>query len=572
MPIFALAAVAVGWRAWYAVQFSQLLDCGNCLVAPAIFNEAQPFLMLLCLAWATSRWLPHAAIAVRAATVAVLCLSWADIAAQRAFATRLSWYEVRKFWNEAGTLLDFAAIIATGIPQALLATLGITAVLLILGRYLARQGANPSGRVAAWGACLLTAGLLVPGADTHRYYVRGSLSTFMQTPTRHTPYPADWRTNHGGELQSPQGQTCHPPQAPLGVNRVVLIVVESLSSYQSQGYGGIYDWTPRLDEWARKGWKFTRFLANGKTTEDGLYALLTGHNPIPAPGLDSIYAQPLDGSATLPAMLARHGFHTAFLTSGDLGFMQKGAWLNRVGFDEIEGHEAPFYDGHQRYHFGAVQDDVLYGRALQWMADRTQGTPAPYLLVLETVSSHQPYYDPVHRRISTEGAFRYTDAALGRFIDRLHATGFLDTGLLIVTSDHRAMVPATADERSNMGRRHLSRIPLLLLGQGIPAGRTEAAHAYSQQDLLPSLAAMLTGQAPCTPPWQGIFTPTMAAPPACVASSRAPQPDSIFLQCGKQDREVRLDAQHTRYLHSPGDPAYLRLIHAQRLGTAAPTP
>ncbi len=559
LAVVALALVAIGWRAWYAVQFSQLLDCGNCLVAPSALNEAQPFLALLCLTWAAGRWWPRGALAVRIAVVAVLCISWADIATQRTFATRLSWYEIRKFWNEAATLLDFAKILSPGVGHALLAALAAATVLLALGCYVAKGRPRIPGRIAALGVCVLTVGALAPGADTHQYYVRGSLPTFWQTPTRHTFYPSNWQPPH----PSAAALTCHPPQQSLDVTQVVLVIVESLSSYQSQSFGGIHDWTPQLDHWARSGWKFTHFLANGKTTEDGLYALLTGRNPIPAPGLDTVYAQPLDTAATLPSILERNGYHTAFLTTGDLAFMHKGDWLRRVGFDEIEGHDAPYYNGHPRYHFGAAKDDALYGRALEWMDQRPQDK---YLLTLETVSSHQPFLDPESGKISAEGAFRYADAALGRFVSQMQAKGFFEKGLLIIASDHRAMVPATAREKASLGPRHLSRVPFVLLGKGVPQGRVEEAHAYSQQDVLPSLSIMLTGQAPCTPPWQGIFTPSQQMPASCIASSRASQPDSIFLQCGaREDHEVILDAEHTRYQQeSSGSPAYVDLIHTQR--------
>ena len=488
LPVIALIGAAIGWRAWYAVQFSQLLDCDHCLVAPTILNEAQPFLVLLCIAWAVGRWLPRWAVVVRIATVAALCVSWGDIAAQRAFATRLNWYEIRKFWNEADTLLDFARVLASSMPHPLLTALvalGALALVYALGRYLATTGTRVSGRGAALGAILIAASLLASEAGTHQFYVRGSLPTFWHTSTRHTPYPAGWQPPHASAPQPAQERTCHPPQTPQDIPRVILVIVESLSSYQSQGFGGIHDWTPHLDRWAQSGWKFNHFLANGKTTEDGLYALLTGRNPLPAPGLDSIYAQPLDRHATLPSLLGRHGFHTAFLTSGDLGFMHKGDWLRRVGFDEIEGHQAPFYDGHQRYHFGAAKDDVLYARALQWMSERAQGQ---YFLTLETVSTHQPFFDPENNRASAQGAFRYADAALDRFIRQLQSSGFLDNGLLIVTSDHRAMVPASADEKERLGPRHLSRTPLLLLGRGI-APRQEAT------PLLPARPSALPGPA-----------------------------------------------------------------------------
>lgn len=208
LPVIALIGAAIGWRAWYAVQFSQLLDCGNCLVAPTIFNEAQPFLALLCMAWAVGKWLPRWAVVVRIATLAALCISWGDIAAQRAFATRLTWYEIRKFWTEADTLLDFARVLASNTPYPLLTTLvglGALALMYVLGRYLATTGTRVSGRMAALGAALLSASLLASEANTHQFYVRGSLPTFWHTSTRQTPYPAGWHPS-----PSAQERTCHP--------------------------------------------------------------------------------------------------------------------------------------------------------------------------------------------------------------------------------------------------------------------------------------------------------------------------------------------------------------------------
>ncbi len=242
LPVIALIGAAIGWRAWYAVQFSQLLDCGNCLVAPTIFNEAQPFLALLCMAWAVGKWLPRWAVAVRIATLVALCISWGDIAAQRAFATRLTWYEIRKFWTEADTLLDFARVLASNTPYPLLTTLvglGALALMYVLGRYLATTGTRVSGRMAALGAALLSASLLASEANTHQFYVRGSLPTFWHTSTRQTPYPAGWHPS-----PSAQERTCHPPQTPQDIPRVILVIVESLSSYQSQGFGGTHHWPP----------------------------------------------------------------------------------------------------------------------------------------------------------------------------------------------------------------------------------------------------------------------------------------------------------------------------------------
>ena len=64
---------------------------------------------------------------------------------------------------------------------------------------------------------------------------------------------------------------------------IVLVIVESLSSYHSALLGG-NGWTPELDRIAGHSRWFTNFHANGFTTDHGLIALFTGKAPLPSVG------------------------------------------------------------------------------------------------------------------------------------------------------------------------------------------------------------------------------------------------------------------------------------------------
>ncbi len=164
---------------------------------------------------------------------------------------------------------------------------------------------------------------------------------------------------------------------------MVMVVLEGFSMYHSRFFSGLADFTPNLDRIAANHTAFTRFWANGFTTENGLIALLGGQ--VPTPGPDQIVfggGFAFDGFSDLPHSLPRqfgsHGYQSAFLTAGDLSFSGKGAWLDELGFDELIGHDDPFFDGWPRLHFNAAPDSALYLRALHWLDEQPRTSPSSW--------------------------------------------------------------------------------------------------------------------------------------------------------------------------------------------------
>lgn len=545
-------------------EYSLMLDCGGCLERGAFWRELELLLWLICADLVARRWLPRWAWLVRVLVVGVLVICVLDWWVQKNFFMRLDWREVQKFWGELDSAAFFLRLLtqqvwwkALGVVCAAVAMLGVCAC------YVLQRRQFPGWCLAVALPLLLLCLWLSPGPQYHEVYVRHALSAFFNPPTVHRVYSPAWIDQNMPRLRDVARQrVCvKPAVAQPRPDKVVLVVVESLSNYQSRAYGGVHDWTPQLDRWSARGRQFTHFLANGKTTEDGLFALLTGQIPIVQNGQRNMYASGLEPARpTLPQILHEAGYHTAFMTSGNLSFMDKQTWLQKVGFQTISGHDDPFYEGLPRYHFDAAWDEALYAHALQWMRQQ-QG---PYFLVLETVSTHQPYFDPVAKKNSMEGAFRYADAALGDFLDTLERDGFLADGLVIVTSDHRAMVPASAQERQQLGEDHLSRVPLLMLGYKV--GVAQESGAFSQQDLLPSLQHLLVPEEVCLYPGQGLlWNMPGAAPAQCIFMVRAQAPDSEFLRCEGKTFEIRLDGENTQYVGEQGPSQYIDAVHVQRL-------
>ncbi len=174
---------------------------------------------------------------------------------------------------------------------------------------------------------------------------------------------------------------------------VILLIIESLSAYQSKAYGGIYDWTPELDRISSEGVVFGNMHANGFATNEGLIGILGGvrlYSPFSHLFQAVVPFETAWGlEQTVPREFNQAGYHTAFLTLGSLGITRKGEWLKDLGFQETEGSENPFYRNWPVVQYKAAADEALYARSLDWIENRPAGQP--WLLTLLTISMHQPY-------------------------------------------------------------------------------------------------------------------------------------------------------------------------------------
>ncbi len=329
---------------------------------------------------------------------------------------------------------------------------------------------------------------------------------------------------------------------------VVLVLVESLSSYQSDYFSGLNDWTPGLDSLARRGRAFTRFYANGATTAAGLIATLAGRDPLPLTRSATRHAWGdafvgyYEVSDALPELLAASGYHTEFLTTGDLSFVDKSSWLGAIGFAFMEGHESPAYAGYRRYMFSAAPDEALYARAAVRI-DSLSDAGQPFFVTLETVTTHPPFEDPVTGRISEELSFRYADRQLASFARRLASSGFLEHGMLLIMGDHRAMMPVSDREQAWGGRGTVARVPFVALGAGIRPGRVAAP--FSQHDLRPSLQRLLQGRS-CMRADEGDLFAAVPAPPAWILHVRGDERDVVDAYRTGDWTAVRLDGDETR--------------------------
>lgn len=294
---------------------------------------------------------------------------------------------------------------------------------------------------------------------------------------------------------------------------ILVVMVESLASYQSNYFSGIKDWTPNLDKIAESNINIKNFISNGFVTEDAEISILTGLFPIYAPKVKAnLGSTAFQGfysiKNSLPNYLNKKGYSTQFMTSSDLNFSNTGEWAKSIGFKYIEGSKHPFYNNKRRYHFDAVADEYLFKRVLTKIENNKKDTP--YFIFVKTVSSHIPFLNPEDNTYSEEKTIRYVDKQLGLLYKNLKKINFFYNGLLIIVGDHHPMVPIKKEQIDKYGLISAGlRVPFIAsLGDTKKETINENFH---QVDIYNSIKN-LTSKESCTSSWMGDFLSTPYTP------------------------------------------------------------
>ena len=273
--------------------------------------------------------------------------------------------------------------------------------------------------------------------------------------------------------------------APIARTRrdIVLVIVESLSSADSHRTSGLRNILPRFDALSRKGMLFRNFFANFEASEGGIVALLSGVPPLHFPTATTDTLGEYSSQRSIIATFRRSGYHAEFLTSVPLQFISMDTYARSPlgGFAAAAGqHEIARFKDAPRYAFQSPPDHLLYEELLARLDTRPNGQPV--FMAVVTASSHLPYVDPLRRGDTEENAWAYVQEELWWLHGQLEARGFFDNGLLLITGDHRKMLPMQQAERERFGASAKARIPLLVIGTGVSPALDD--RSFQQADLL----------------------------------------------------------------------------------------
>ncbi len=514
----------------------------------------------LLLPWRALRWL------CRAAAVALLLAYVIDFGLFAALTHRLYLADVLTFGQEGAAIEQFVRALLR--RDDIVQWLAVALVVLIMAGVVAwrHRRSKPAGAAALLLAATSLALWLAPLhlAQYVHPEITGNLFEINADNSANRAYSEDFRRKL---MRQPAPTPACQRNTQSDQPDVILVLVESLSSYHSKLLGGPLDATPQLDRLAGENHYFTRFVANGYTTNGGRIAAYTGRAPLPPPGL--LRTLPLRAYAfrgnTLPELAHEAGYSSHYFTSGNLGFLDSGDWLRGLGFDSVEGAESPFYEGMRRWQFNAADDGALFDRLLAWLDQRRD--PRPFLASLLTVSSHPPFVNPETGKIDQIGTFRYVDAQLARFVAALRQRGFFDHGVLMITGDHRSMTPLRREEYRQWGYRALARVPMVVIGDvDMPA---VVEQTFAQTDI-PVSFAWLAGIPACLDGGHGNFARAQPRPARWVLHSGGARPNRVSVYMGKREYGIVLDGDASRWLDPPpvGGQAILDYINRQRIREA----
>ncbi len=299
------------------------------------------------------------------------------------------------------------------------------------------------------------------------------------------------------------------PTAPLAApfsrrpRNVVLISVESLSASFVGAYGAGDGLTPQIDALARDGLKFERVFATGTRTVRGLEALSLGTPPIPG---QAVVRRPgNEHLATLGELLAPQGVAPYFFYGGYGYFDNMNAYFAANSYEVIDRVSIPKASIAHENVWG-VADESLYDQVLGTLDARPAGQP--FFVHIMTTSNHRPFTYPQGRIDipspgGREGAVRYTDYAIGRFIEQARSKPWFADTLFVITADHCAAVAGKT--QLPVDKYH---IPLIFYAPSLLAAATYAP-TLSQIDIAPTLLDVLGRPGAENFFGQSAFSPTL---------------------------------------------------------------
>lgn len=266
---------------------------------------------------------------------------------------------------------------------------------------------------------------------------------------------------------------------------VVLITVESLSASYLGAYGNQENLTPQLDKLASEGLKFERLFATGTRTVRGLEALSLGTPPIPG---QAIVRRPdNDHLSTIGEYLEIQGFTTEFVYGGYGYFDNMNAYFKGNDFvvtDRTDFDEKSIV----MENVWGVADESLFDNALLSL-DKAANNDKPFFVQIMTTSNHRPYTFPEGRidlpQGNRRGAVKYTDYAIGKFIEDAKSKPWFEDTLFVIVADHCASVAGKT--KLPVAKYH---IPMIFYGPSLVRPGTYN-RLVSQIDVPPTLLDLL---------------------------------------------------------------------------------
>jgi arylsulfatase A-like enzyme/tetratricopeptide (TPR) repeat protein len=282
---------------------------------------------------------------------------------------------------------------------------------------------------------------------------------------------------------------CAQVEPRAGVNLLV-VTIDTLRPDRLGAYGYASARTPNLDHLAAQGVLFEDVTAQVPLTLPSHASLFTGLVP-PTHGVrDNTFFRLDEEAQTLAEMLEARGYQTAAFV---------GAFVLDHSFGLNQGFE--LYDDAIASGAAEIAGTVAERRGEEitrsftaWLSKRS--AERPFFAWLHYFDPHLPYAPPAPYPSGYEGEIAYVDSQIGSVLAALEASGVKEDTLIAITSDHGESLGEHGEKTHGFFVYDATlRVPLILSGPALPAGRRIAAPVRGI-DILPTVLEALAAEIP----------------------------------------------------------------------------
>jgi arylsulfatase A-like enzyme/Tfp pilus assembly protein PilF len=286
-------------------------------------------------------------------------------------------------------------------------------------------------------------------------------------------------------------ETLHAGQ--LARSNVLLVTIDTLRADRVGAYSG-GPLTPTLDRLAATGVRFTNAHAHAPMTLPAHTSIMTGLVPathgVHTNGSTTVAAT----TPTLASVLHGAGYRTGAFVGA---FVLDARYGLSRGFDtyddRVGGDTGPI-----TFAFAERRADRVTQLAAEWILGGASGrgdhdapSARPWFCWVHLFDPHAPYDAPERRFANPyDNEVAFADAQLGRLVDRLRATGQLESTLIVVLADHGEALGDHGEATHGLFAYEATlRIPLIVAGPAIRPAMSAAVAA--QADVLPTILDLL---------------------------------------------------------------------------------
>lgn len=269
---------------------------------------------------------------------------------------------------------------------------------------------------------------------------------------------------------------------------VIQITVESLSAEFLGTFNHASKLMPRLEDVARKSLVFDNLYATGTRTDRGMEALTLAIPP--TPGRSLVKRPRNENLFTLGSVFRTRGYDTAFIYGGFGYFDNMNYFFGHNGYRIVDRNAVKKQDITFANAWGACDEDLLRWTMREADADYAAGKPFHFFVM--TTSNHRPFTYPdgkidLPSKISGRaGAVKYTDYAIGQFLQDAETKPWFKNTIFVIVADHCASVAG----RTTLPVQNYH-IPLMIYAPGGQIATGHVKELMSQVDYAPTLLGLL---------------------------------------------------------------------------------